>query len=61
MQHLIQELKNELSGHFQEVILGLLMTPIEFDSFSLRAAMKVTNSFAPLEGPKFTGVYCSFP
>ena len=41
LQDLIKELKSELNGHFAEVVLGLLMTPVEYDSFQLRRAMKV--------------------
>lgn len=37
---LIQDLKSELSGNFERVILGLMMTPAEYDAFELRNAMK---------------------
>lgn len=37
---LIKELKSELSGHFEDVIVGLMMTPAEYDAFELRRAMK---------------------
>ena len=41
LQDLIRELKGELSGHFEDVVLALLMTPKEYDAFVLREAMKV--------------------
>lgn len=41
MQDMIRELKSELSGNFEKVVLGLLMTPAEFDAHELRVAMKV--------------------
>ena len=44
MQDLINELKSELSGHFEDVVLGLLMKPREFDAFILRSAIKVRTS-----------------
>jgi hypothetical protein len=37
---LISELKSELSGHFEQAILGLLSTPAEYDAEQLRKAMK---------------------
>lgn len=37
---LISELKSELSGHFEQAVLGLMMTPAEYDADQLRAAMK---------------------
>ncbi|XP_065903186.1 annexin A4-like [Dysidea avara] len=37
---LIQDLKSELSGNFSKVILGLMMTPAEYEAFELRNAMK---------------------
>jgi hypothetical protein len=39
---LIHELKSELSGRFEQAILGLLSTPAEFDAECLRDAMKVS-------------------
>ena len=39
---LIGELKSELSGHFEDVVLGLLMTPTEYDAHELRTAVKVS-------------------
>lgn len=41
MQDMIHELKSELSGNFEQVVLGLLMTPTEFGAHELRVAMKV--------------------
>jgi len=40
-QDLISELKSELSGNFEQVILALFMTPSEYDAQELRSAMKV--------------------
>jgi len=37
---LIHELKGELSGRFEQLILSLLLTPAEFDAECLRDAMK---------------------
>ncbi|XP_019850455.1 PREDICTED: annexin A4-like isoform X2 [Amphimedon queenslandica] len=37
---LIKELKSELSGHFREVIIGLMMRPTEFDAYCLNKAME---------------------
>lgn len=37
---LISELKSELSGHFEQAILGLMMSPAEYDADQLRRAMK---------------------
>lgn len=37
---LIQELKSELSGNFEDVILALLMDPVEYDAKCLHDAMK---------------------
>ncbi|CAI9719456.1 annexin A6-like isoform X1 [Octopus vulgaris] len=37
---LIKELKSELSGCFCDTILGLCMTPVEFDATNLNKAMK---------------------
>jgi len=42
MQDLLQELKSKLSGNFGQVILALMMTPIEYDTYELRNAVKVS-------------------
>lgn len=42
MQDLLQELKSKLSGNFGQVILALMMTPIAYDAYELRNAVKVS-------------------
>jgi hypothetical protein len=37
---LISDLKSELSGHFEEVVLGLMMTPPEYDAAAVYNAIK---------------------
>jgi hypothetical protein len=37
---LIKDLKKALSGHFQDVVVGLFYTPIDYDCFHLRKAIK---------------------
>ena len=40
-QDLIKDLKSELSGNMEELILALFMPPTYYDAWSLRNAMKV--------------------
>ena len=37
---LIKDLKKALSGHFEDVVIGLFYTPIDYDCFHLRKAIK---------------------
>ncbi|XP_065828500.1 annexin A4-like [Oscarella lobularis] len=37
---LIKELKSELSGKFEDLVLALMMSPREYDAYELRRAMK---------------------
>lgn len=41
MQDLIDDLKSELSGNFEQVILGLMTPTLLYDVQELRKAMKV--------------------
>lgn len=36
----MKDLDSELSGDFKEVILGLMMPPVEYDAYILSKAMK---------------------
>jgi annexin A6 len=38
---LVKELHSELSGHFRDIILGLMMRPADFDAWSFNKAIKV--------------------
>jgi hypothetical protein len=38
---LVKELQGELSGHFRDTILGLMMKPEEFDAWAFNKAIKV--------------------
>ena len=44
LQDLISDLKSELSGHLEEVVLGLMMTPQEYDAAAVYNAIKVSLS-----------------
>lgn len=39
-KELVKELKGELSGHFEEAVLALLMPPAEYDAYQIHIAMK---------------------
>ena len=41
LQDLIADLNSELSGNFRDVVLGLMMTPAEYDASEVYKAIKV--------------------
>lgn len=40
-QDLIRDLKSELTGNFENLVLAMLMSPVHFDASELREAIKV--------------------
>lgn len=46
---MIKDLKSELSGNFENVILALMTPTIEFDAEQLREAMAVSSSVVSIE------------
>lgn len=45
MQDLVDDLKSELSGNFEKVMVGLMMTTVGYDAHELKAAIKVSIMF----------------
>ena len=45
MQDLVDDLKSELSGNFEKVMVGLMMTTAGYDAHELKAAIKVSIMF----------------
>ena len=41
MQDLVDDLKSELSGNFEKVMVGLMMTTVGYDAHELKSAIKV--------------------
>ena len=46
LQDLIDDLKSELSGDFEKVMVGLIMTPTQYDAHELKSAIKVRTAVA---------------
>jgi len=42
MQDLVDDLKSELSGDFEKVMVGLMMTTVGYDAHELKSAIKVS-------------------
>lgn len=45
LQDLLKDLKYELGGHFEDIVLALMMPPADYDATSLRKAIKVSTEF----------------
>lgn len=41
----MKDLKYELGGHFEDIVLALMMPPADYDATSLRKAIKVSTEF----------------
>lgn len=41
LQDLLKDLKYELGGHFEDIVIALMMPAADFDATSLRKAIKV--------------------
>lgn len=44
LQDLLKDLKSELTGNFEKLVLAMMMTPAQFDAAELREAIKVGSS-----------------
>ncbi len=44
LQDLVKDLKSELSGNFENLVLAMLKTPAQFDAYELKEAIKVCES-----------------
>jgi len=44
LQDLVKDLKSELSGNFERVVLAMLKTPAQLDASELKEAIKVCES-----------------
>lgn len=40
-QDLVNDLKSDLGGHFEDAVVALMFTPTEYDCMELRRAMRV--------------------
>lgn len=49
LQDLIKDLKSELSGNFEKLVLAMLKTPAQFDAYELKEAIKVCESTLLIE------------
>lgn len=45
LQDLLKDLKYELGGHFEDIVLALMMPPADYDATSLRKAIKVSTRY----------------
>ena len=59
VQDLIKDLKSELTGNFENVIVSLMRPKNRFDAMSLRKAMKVQDETLPPRVDVFDNNYCT--
>ena len=56
---MIKELKSELGGKFEDVVIALLMPWDEYDAYELKRAMKVSWMWFEFMGLFFTDIRCA--
>lgn len=51
----MKDLKYELGGHFEDIVLALMMPPADYDATSLRKAIKVSTEFIEFRSARREG------